>query len=81
MPTPTVNVSIIRKRWTGADWITHLLTFLITLFAYGGLVSLVLADIGGLPDLGYIESVNLVLLARLLFATSTYREWTTEEAK
>ncbi len=82
MPTPVVNVSIVRKRWTGGDWLTESLTAVFMVLIGAAIVSYGAAHVGALPDLGYGESAWVVLIARTLFAGgNTYRQWTKEDAK
>jgi hypothetical protein len=75
---PTVNVTIVRPKRSATDWITQFLAGVAVYSLYGAILSWALSQVSALPSLGYIESVFVVVAARVLLADSSYTLWTRE---
>ena len=78
MTQPTVNVTVIRPKRTGPEWFGRFVAGIAAYFLYGGVLAWALSQVSALPDLGYIESVFVVVAARTLFTNSSYTLWTRE---
>ena len=77
----TVDVQIVRPKKTGTELVAYGLGTLLGYLLAGVTVTLVARMVGFVPDLGYLESVALVIGVRALLNKPSGYLWWTKEPK
>jgi uncharacterized membrane protein len=74
-----VNVQVVRPVKTGVQLATHYIALVLGYFLAGLVVTVAARVVGFVPDLGYLESVALVIGVRALFNKPGDYIWWTKE--
>jgi hypothetical protein len=76
-----VNVQVVRPVKKGAEFLAYYIALVLGYFLAGLVVTVAARVVGFVPDLGYLESVTLVIGVRALFnKPGDYIWWTKEPA-